>query len=509
MRVGLEARAAARPKGDPNTPSSMWTRAYVRLLLTGDVACALIACEVVLGVRLWLGAFIPWTEVAFGLALAAAWPGAMAMAGAYRKRVHGEGSDEFRAVFNGGVTLTAAVAIGAYATQTMLARSFVLGTIPLATLLTLVFRHRMRRRLHRRRMAGEYLRRVVAVGHRESILDLVMQFRRQPYHGMNVVAACLPPVPDTVGGSVNGTVNGTANGAGGGPGAGVDLEIDGVPVLGDFTNVAEVVEKVDADAVAVAACPELDGAALRRLAWSLEPRGTELFVAPALVEVAGPRTSIRPVAGMPLLYVEHPEFDGLRGMVKSVFDKVVALIALIILAIPMLVIAIIIRSTSEGPALFKQTRIGRGGREFRLLKFRTMVNGAERLKALLEHENEHDGVLFKIRNDPRVTKVGAFLRRYSIDELPQLINVLRGEMSLVGPRPPLPEEVARYGSDVRRRLVVKPGMTGLWQVSGRADLSWEESVRLDLRYVENWSLILDLQILWKTWGAVKSGEGAY
>ena len=509
MRVGLEARAATRPKGDPKKPSSMWTRAYVRLLLTGDVACAVIASEAVLGVRLWLGAFIPWTEVAFGLALAAAWPGAMAMAGAYRKRVHGEGSDEFRAVFNGGVALTAAVAIGAYATQTMLARSFVLGTIPLATLLTLIFRHRMRRRLHKRRMAGEYLRRVVAVGHRESILDLVMQFRRQPYHGMNVVAACLPPAASGSGVRVNGTVNGAGDGAGDGPDAGLGLDIAGVPVLGDFTNVAEVVEKVDADAVAVAACPELDGAALRRLAWSLEPKGTELFVAPALVDVAGPRTSIRPVAGMPLLYVEHPEFDGLRGMVKSLFDKVVALIALIILAIPMLVIAIIIRATSEGPALFKQTRIGRGGREFQLLKFRTMVNGAERLKVLLEHANEHDGVLFKIRNDPRVTKVGAFLRRYSIDELPQLINVLRGEMSLVGPRPPLPEEVARYGSDVRRRLVVKPGMTGLWQVSGRADLSWEESVRLDLRYVENWSLILDLQILWKTWSVVARGEGAY
>src|SRR5690606_17106826 len=187
--------------------------AYVRLLLTGDVACAVIASEAVLGVRLWLGAFIPWTEVAFGLALAAAWPGAMAMAGAYRKRVHGEGSDEFRAVFNGGVALTAAVAIGAYATQTMLARSFVLGTIPLATLLTLIFRHRMRRRLHKRRMAGEYLRRVVAVGHRESILDLVMQFRRQPYHGMNVVAACLPPAASGSGVRVNGTVNGAGDGA--------------------------------------------------------------------------------------------------------------------------------------------------------------------------------------------------------------------------------------------------------------------------------------------------------
>ncbi|MEV5412368.1 sugar transferase [Thermopolyspora sp. NPDC052614] len=508
MRVGLEARAATRLRGDPKTPSSIWTRAYARVLVLGDVACAMIACEVVLGTRLWLGAFIPWPEVLFGFGLAAAWPGALGMAGAYGKRVHGEGSDEFRAVFNGGVSLTAAVAIGAYATQTLLARSFVMGMMPLATLLTLVFRHRMRRRLHQRRMEGEYMRRVVAVGHRESVMDLVIQFRRQPYHGMNVVAACLPPgrvPPDGEAGVPPEAEPGTGRDAM----ADVRLDIDGVPVLGDFTRVAEVVDKVSADAVAVLACPELDGAALRRLAWSVEPKGTDLFVAPALMDVAGPRTSIRPVAGMPLLYVEHPAFDGMRGMVKSVFDKVVAVLALAVLALPMLVIAIVIRSTSPGPALFRQTRIGRDGREFQVLKFRTMVADADKLKDTLADENESDGLLFKIRNDPRVTRVGAYLRRYSIDELPQLLNVLRGEMSLVGPRPPLPEEVARYGSDVRRRLVVKPGMTGLWQVSGRSDLSWEESVRLDLRYVENWSLILDLQILWKTWGAVTHGEGAY
>ncbi len=488
MRVGLEERDLALLKGDPPVASSIWTRSYVRVLLAGDVACASIACECVLGARLWLGAFIPWPEVLFGFGLALAWTVAMAMAGAYGKRVHGEGSDEFRAVFNGGLLLTAAVAIGAYATQTMIARSFVMGMMPLATLLTLIFRYRMRKRLHQRRMAGEYMRRVVAVGHRESVLDLVIQFRRQPYHGMNVVAACLPPGRTS------------ANGL---------RDIDGVPVLGDFSDVADVVDKVSADALAVLACPELDGAALRRLAWSVEPKGTDLFVAPALLDVAGPRTSIRPVAGMPLLFVEHPEFDGLRQLVKSAFDKLVALCALLLLSPAMLVITILIRSTSEGPALFRQTRVGRGGRDFKVLKFRTMVNDAERLRLSLLDDNESNEVLFKIRNDPRVTRVGGFLRRYSLDELPQLLNVLRGEMSLVGPRPPLPEEVEKYGTDMRRRLVVKPGMTGLWQVSGRSDLSWEESVRLDLRYVENWSLILDLQILWKTWSAVIRGEGAY
>ncbi|MBG0827427.1 sugar transferase [Planomonospora sp. ID67723] len=484
MRVGTEGPAVVLLDGAARTASSIWTRSYARILVAGDLACAVLACEVVLGARLWLGAYIPMTEAALGLGLALAWPPVLALGGAYRRRAHGEGTEEFRAVFEGGVGLTAAVAIGAYATQTNIARSFVMAMFPLALFLTIFFRYRMRKRLHRRRATGEYMRQVVAVGHRESVLDLVVQLRRQPYHGMTVVAACLPPGADVV-------------------------DVDGIPVFGDFTDVPEVVVKVKADAVAVLACPELDGAALRRLAWQLESDRTDLFVAPALMDVAGPRVSIRPVAGMPLLHVEHPEFEGAKYWTKNLFDRCGAGLALLVLAVPMLVIAALIRATSPGPALFRQARIGKGGREFRVVKFRTMVNDAERLKMLLLEENEFDGVLFKMRNDPRVTPIGAFLRRYSVDELPQLLNVVRGEMSLVGPRPPLPEEVEQYGADVRRRLVVKPGMTGLWQVSGRSDLTWEESVRLDLRYVENWSLFLDLQILWKTWSVVTSGEGAY
>ncbi|MFF5210337.1 sugar transferase [Streptosporangium sp. NPDC000396] len=484
MRVGTEEPAVALLDGVVRTAPSIWTRSYARILLAGDLACAVVACETVLGIRLWFGAYIPGTEALLGLGFALAWPLSLALAGAYRKRAHGEGTEEFRAVFDGGVGLTAAVAIGAYATQTTIARSFVMAMFPLALLLTVVFRYRMRKRLHRRRSLGEYMRQVVAVGHRESVLDLVMQLRRQPHHGMTVVAACLPSDLET-------------------------LDVDGVPVLGSFSNVAEVVTKVSADAVAVLACPELDGAALRRLAWGLEDARTDLFVAPALMDVAGPRISISPVAGMPLLHVEHPEFNGVKRLAKNLFDRVGAALALLVLALPMLVISALIRATSPGPALFRQVRIGKGGREFKVVKFRTMVVDAERLKTTLQRQNEFDGVLFKIRNDPRITRVGSFLRRYSLDELPQLLNVLSGEMSLVGPRPPLPDEVEQYGEDVRRRLVVKPGMTGLWQVSGRSDLSWEESVRLDLRYVENWSLFLDLQILWKTWSAVTGGEGAY
>jgi exopolysaccharide biosynthesis polyprenyl glycosylphosphotransferase len=215
------------------------------------------------------------------------------------------------------------------------------------------------------------------------------------------------------------------------------------------------------------------------------------------------------VAGLPLLHVDHPEFTGARRVIKSAFDRAFALVALLLTAPLFLLVALVIRLADGGPALFRQTRVGRDGRAFIVYKFRTMVLDAEERLAQLAEHNEQGGVLFKIRNDPRITTVGGWLRRWSVDELPQLINVLLGEMSLVGPRPALPREAAMYGDQVRRRLAVKPGLTGLWQVSGRSDLSWDESVRLDLRYVENWSFVLDLQILWKTCAAVIHGSGAY
>jgi len=225
--------------------------------------------------------------------------------------------------------------------------------------------------------------------------------------------------------------------------------------------------------------------------------------------VAGDRTTIRPVDGLPMLHVEHPRLDGGARVVKEVVDRAGAVLLLLISAPLLLAIALWISAGSTGPVLFRQVRVGKDGREFVMFKFRTMYLDAEARLAEIRHLNEHDGVLFKIRNDPRVTRAGRWLRRLSLDELPQLYNVVRGEMSLVGPRPPLPEEVATYPDDARRRLAVKPGMTGLWQVSGRSDLPWDEAVRLDLRYVENWSLTLDLVILLRTLTAVCRTSGAY
>nr|WP_240779300.1 sugar transferase [Nonomuraea zeae] len=430
------------------------------------------------------GALTPYVlpYLLVSLALPVVWCCAVALSRAYEPRMLGVGSEEFRRVVQAGVSLTAGTAIGSYVTKTDVARGYVVLALPLVTLLTLILRYALRRSLHRRRAAGHCMRKVVAVGHAASVAELVQLFRKERHHGMDVVAACLP---------------------GGTPG---ELVAE-VPVGGDLSDVPIVVDQVRADTVAVLACPEMDGQALRRLAWRLERTHTELVVAPALMDVAGPRTMIRPVAGLPLLHVEHPELAGARQLVKNVFDRLVAVLLLVLLSPVLAALAVAVRVTSPGPALFRQTRVGRDGRLFTIVKFRTMRRGSEQQKITLV--SERDGLLFKIRNDPRVTPLGMLMRRHSLDELPQLINVIRGHMSLVGPRPPLPEEVARYGDDVRRRLLVRPGLTGLWQVSGRSDLSWEESVRLDLRYVENWSLTLDLQILWKTWSAVARGQGAY
>ncbi|WP_329242397.1 sugar transferase [Actinoallomurus sp. NBC_01490] len=492
MAVVEEARPRARPVGGSREQVAAWTSRYARQAFGLDFVAALLGGLIAFMIRFRFSSFgDPWSTpyIELSFALPFLWTGAVALARGYEQPMFGVGPEEFRRILQSGFALTASVAILAYATKTEVARGYVIAALPLTTGFDLYGRYQLRKRLHRRRKAGEYMRRVVVVGHRAAVADLIRQLRREPFHGMEIAAACLPAMLTTGDDAVT--------------------EVEGVPVAGDFTQVAAVVERIHACTVAVLACPELDGVALRRLAWQLEKDAVDLVVAPALMEVAGPRTSIRPVAGLPLLHVEHPELSGGRRLAKSAFDRVGAGLALIFLWPVLACIAVAIRLDSKGPALFRQVRVGRDGREFTVLKFRTMVPDAERRKAALVQYNDHDGVLFKIRNDPRITRTGGWLRRYSLDELPQLINVLRGDMSLVGPRPPLPEEVAQYGDDVRRRLVVRPGMTGLWQVSGRSDLSWEESVRLDLRYVENWSLTLDLQILWKTWSAVARGSGAY
>jgi exopolysaccharide biosynthesis polyprenyl glycosylphosphotransferase len=458
-----------------------WTTRYLRLAALADIGCGLLAGLLAFQIRFdgQAGEYL-----ALSLTLPLVWVATVALSGANDIRFIGVGTDEFRRVLNAGAFLIAAVAILSYAFKAELARGYVVIALPSLTAFDLLARFALRRHLHRARSQGHCMRRVVVVGHALVVADIVAVLRRETYHGLMVVAAC---VADAVPAGLLGETP-------------IAEGLDGVPAM---------VSKFEADTVAVLACPEMAGARLRQLAWDLEKTGTDLCVAPALLDVAGPRTTIRPTAGLPLLHMDHPEFSGARLVLKGIFDRTLALLALVLLAPLFAVLALAIKLDDGGPALFRQTRVGRDGRQFSVIKFRTMVPDAEALKAALAERTQQDGVLFKIKDDPRLTRVGRWLRRWSLDELPQLLNVLGADMSLVGPRPALPEEVARYGDLVRRRLVVKPGMTGLWQVNGRSDLSWDESVRLDLRYVENWSLVLDLQILWKTCAAVVRGSGAY
>ncbi len=466
-------------------PSATWISGYRRQALAADVISALAAGMLAFQLRFETAGHTPRTYLLLTAALPVLWLMTVWLAGGYQPRFIGVGPEEFRRVLNAGFCLAAGVAIVSYLSKTEIARGYVVIALPAATLLDLLARFTLRKRLHKLRSLGGCMRRVVIVGHANVIADMATMLRRETYHGLSVVAACVA-APQRQGG-----------------------EIAGIPVSGGMNEVAAVVEQYAADTVAVLACPEMSGVRLRDLAWALEKTGTELCVAPALLDVAGPRTTIRAVAGLPLLHLDHPEFAGARWVLKSGFDRLLALTALLATAPLMLAVMLAIRLGDGGPALFRQVRVGQDGRTFTVYKFRTMVPDAELHRAQLAASNEHDGVLFKIRKDPRVTRVGGRLRRWSLDELPQLLNVVRGDMSLVGPRPALPQEAAMYGDHVRRRLAVKPGITGLWQVNGRSDLSWDESVRLDVRYVENWSFVLDLQILWKTCAAVVHGSGAY
>jgi exopolysaccharide biosynthesis polyprenyl glycosylphosphotransferase len=366
--------------------------------------------------------------------------------------------------------------------------TFVLALLLGSSVLTLLGRAVAGRILRALRRRGKCLHRILAVGHPAAVRAIVDHISRQSSPVAEVVGCCLPgtsrrdetPLPMQVR---------------------VYTGIDQVLTAG---------EAVGADVVAVLPCQEVDGAALRRLTWALEGRPWQLMVIPWLADVDLPPLAVTPIGDLPSLHVRRTRVSGPRWTAKLGIEWLLALIAVLVTAPLLIGIAAAVRLSSPGPALFKQVRVGRQGRPFPCLKFRTMYVGAEHRRHELRTLNiNSDGLLFKMRDDPRVTPVGAVLRRWSLDELPQLFNILAGHMSLVGPRPALPVEAVRYDEDVRRRLLVKPGLTGLWQVSGRSELPWHEAVRLDLRYIDNWSLGLDARILSRTAFAVLHRTGAY
>ncbi|MEU4197375.1 sugar transferase [Kribbella sp. NPDC026611] len=459
-----------------------WVGVYRWAAVGGDLLAAMLGVFVALLTR--FGYHVGGSYLIVSSLLPLAWAAAVALSKGYDPRFFGAGPDEFRSLLRAGVGLTAFVAMTSYVTKAEIARGFVVLAIPVMVVSALLLRYALRKDLHRHRVRGRCMHRVLVVGRSGPAATLCEHLESRPTDGFRVVATCRPHADQHGNGPIH-------------------------PDELDEPDILAAADRHAVEVVAIATDPELAGQMLRRLSWALEQRGIELIVSPGIIEVAGPRISVRPVAGLSLLHLERPSVSGGPHLVKALFDRVVALGFIAVLSPLLIGLALAVKLTSPGPVLFRQQRVGRAGDEFTMLKFRSMYTDAEQRLSDLYALSDGNGVIFKMRNDPRMTPLGRWIRRFSLDELPQLFNVLRGDMSLVGPRPPLAEEVALYAADDSRRMLVKPGMTGLWQVSGRSDLSWDESVRLDLRYVDNWSMTLDLLILWKTVRAVFYGAGAY
>jgi exopolysaccharide biosynthesis polyprenyl glycosylphosphotransferase len=465
--------------------SLTWERPYLTQLLIADLISAGAAIAVGWITRLQLPSQASERGyVTASLLITAGWLACLYVGRAYEIRRIATAAREIQRVLNSSVNIAGLTAIVAFLGHIEMARSFVVVVIPIGALIMAILRCCIRRNVHWLRLHGMWTSAILAIGTAAAVRHLVSVVQRNPFAGLVVVGACVED------------------------GETGDEVAPGVPVVGDVEHAAALAESIGADVVAVAGSG-LSPLRLRELGWALEGTGCNMVVAPGLTDVAGPRLHISPVEGLPLMWVDQPQFSGLARVIKRAVDVIGASVLLVLSAPLLLLIGLIVRCTTPGPALYRSTRRGFGGREFTLLKFRSMYAGSDERRSDLSTLNESDGLLFKMRLDPRVTRVGRMLRKYSLDELPQLVNVLCGSMSLVGPRPPLPDEVSRYHDHVHRRLLVKPGMTGLWQVSGRSDLAWEESLRLDLYYVENWSLGLDLAIIGRTVWAVIRGRGAY
>jgi exopolysaccharide biosynthesis polyprenyl glycosylphosphotransferase len=461
-----------------------WRRRYSTVTLIADALVAMLAVTATAMFYAPASHFALAKLVILVLGAALAWPLGIAICHGYDQRRIGVGDDEFRSVVHAVVLAIAAAAVPSAVVDKYGVVALSVVAIPAAGLLSVLVRVAGRRELRIKQASGRHVRRLVVVGSAAPAAELVDVLTREQ-HGMRVIGVCVPPQE-----------RGYAERA-------------GLTVLGSLDDAAAAVRTYDADSVAVTGGEATRHRYLKRLAWSLEGVDVELLVHPGLIEVAGPRMHIRPHVGLPLLQVEQPHFSGWRRFVKRGADMALTSIFVVVFAPLLAAIAVAIKLDDGGPVFFRQVRVGLDGSTFTMWKFRSMHLDAEERLAELREQNPDVGLLFKLVDDPRITRIGKILRRFSLDELPQLFNVLGGSMSLVGPRPPLPIEVDSYEHQARRRLLVMPGVTGLWQVSGRSLLSWDETVRLDLRYVENWTLTLDLLILWKTAFAVLARKGAF
>ncbi|WP_255546175.1 MULTISPECIES: sugar transferase [unclassified Nesterenkonia] len=464
----------------PAGPASArrWQTGYARRLVVTDLA--VIAGSLALGHQLGL----PGVDAVSTGLLAALWITALGVSRSRDWRHIGAGVTEYRRVL-----IATAASFGLFfavlvALETPIAREHLIWSLPVGALGLMLGRFLWRRRLHAQWRRGLWTHRAVVVGHPGKVRHVVSAVQ-----GSKTVTGTIVTATHPLAGDHTGDDAGTRERA--------------------VVQILDVVTRSAADLVLLTETDSLSAQGVRELGWALDALDVNLVVVPSLTETAGSRISSHMIAGVPLLHVAYPRLTGIARLTKRTFDLVFSALALLMLGPLMLSIALWVRLDSPGPVLFRQERVGIHHSRFSMLKFRSMVVNAEEYLSLLQERSEGNGVLFKMHQDPRVTRIGAVLRRLSLDELPQFFNVLRGEMSVVGPRPPLPVEVETYDEHAHRRLLVKPGITGLWQVTGRSDLSWEESVRLDLYYVENWTLLGDIQIVLRTARAVFGGAGAY
>ncbi len=414
--------------------------------------------------------------------LAAGWVAMLVAADAYSLRNFGAGAEEFRVVVKASVMLAFATATLCFLTSLPLSRGFLVLAFAVTTPALVLGRYSIRKWLHRRRREGELTHRVLYVGSRFGVADLARTLHREHYLGYRLVGCTLSD-----------------------PGRYSAKQLP-APQVGSLVDVRATCERLEIDTVMVGGS-DVD---LRGIAWSLEGSAVDLIVVPHLADVSGPRMHMRPVAGLPLLHVEEPQAGRAAAWPKRLLDVAGAFAALAILAPIMAAVALAIKVNDRGPVLYRQYsgRTRRG--PLHVLEVPLHAHGRGHARpASSASVTGSPRASSSSSDDPRVTRVGRVLRSFSLDELPQLFNVLQGKMSLVGPRPHMEVEVSTWSDVARKRLGVRPGMTGLWQVSGRSDLSWDDAVRLDLYYRDNWSMVGDLVIIAKTVRAVLARDGAY
>nr|WP_269440191.1 sugar transferase [Arthrobacter sp. zg-Y769] len=428
--------------------------------------------------------------IAVTVVLSAVWWAMLGLWGSRDATILGYGTEEFKRLLSASFWLFGLVATVSYAFNLDTARGYIGVALPAGVFSLILARTLVRATLRGQRRGGKSSSTVLLIGGIHGVEHLARALRSQPMAGYRPIGGYVP------GASTESLLDSTIT----------------LPILGQDPQIESIVTAVrqsGVDAVALSSGVPLPPRLIRELGWALADMQVKMILAPALTDIAGPRIHTQPVAGLPLIHVSTPNLGNGQRLLKRAFDLVGASVLLIFLSPLLVAVSVAVRFDSAGPILFRQERVGTQGRPFQMYKFRSMVVDAEARLEELSGRNEGNGLLFKIKADPRVTTVGRFLRRFSLDELPQLLNVLNGTMSLVGPRPPLPVEVNLYENHVHRRLLVRPGLTGLWQVSGRSLLSWDDTVRLDLYYVENWSLAGDIAILLKTVRAVLARHGAY